>query len=160
MIRLNKEELIQLVSDNLKLIRTERGYTQDQMAGVLGLSKKTLVQIEKGRVSAGWTTTVAVCALFRASTVLQHTLGDDPAEAAEIAAHSYVRRSRDKTLGGRVWWRELEEQNGYRLQQNLISHHFRILDPEDYRLFSTYDKQAAIDEWNEVTKREGGRQHD
>ncbi len=49
---MNREEIIMLVSDKLRLIRTEAGYTQDKMAEIIGVSKKTLVQIEKGRVLA------------------------------------------------------------------------------------------------------------
>src|SRR5690606_7540701 len=128
-----------------------RSYTQEKMAEVIGISKKTLVQIEKRRTNTGWTTTAAVCALFRESSILQSTLGGDPVEIIEMAAHSYIRYSREKTLGGRVWWREVDQQNGFRLQQNIISNHYRILDPDDYRLFSTYDRQAASDEWQHIT---------
>ncbi|KIL74581.1 helix-turn-helix transcriptional regulator [Pseudobacillus badius] len=153
---MDKERLNQLISEKLKLIRTEQGYTQDTMAEVIGLSKKTIVQIEKGRSLAGWTTTVAICALFRESRILQDALGSsDPVEIAEIAAHRYIRRSHDKTLGGRVWWREKEQWNGFRLQQNIISGHYRILDPADYRLFSTYDQQAVTAEWQQLIKKEG-----
>ncbi|RCK09687.1 hypothetical protein DT075_36260 [Bacillus licheniformis] len=53
------------------------------MANVLGMSKKTLVQIEKGRSAAGWAHVVAVCALFRNSEVLQAVLGDEPLEVVE-----------------------------------------------------------------------------
>ncbi|PFB11956.1 helix-turn-helix domain-containing protein, partial [Bacillus cereus] len=42
---MNKELIIELISMKIKLIRTEKGYTQDKMAEVLGISKKTLVQI-------------------------------------------------------------------------------------------------------------------
>lgn len=37
------------------------------------------------------------------------------------------------TMGGRVFWNELAECNGWRLQQNMITHHCRILDPENVR---------------------------
>jgi DNA-binding XRE family transcriptional regulator len=35
-------------------VRIEAGYTQDTMAQTIGLSKKTLVQIEKERVLPNW----------------------------------------------------------------------------------------------------------
>lgn len=148
---MNKTELAMLMTEKMKLIRTERGYTQEKMAEVLGISKKTLVQIEKGRTEAGWTTTVAACALFRTSDLLQNTLGGDPVELAEMAAHGTVRHPRTKrTFGGRVWWREVDSGNGYRLQQNLISGHYRILDEKDYRVFSTLDPEAAKAEMDEI----------
>ncbi|MFK2827021.1 helix-turn-helix domain-containing protein [Bacillus sp. B190/17] len=157
---MNKDQLSDIISEKLKLIRTERGYTQEKMAEVLGISKKTLVQIEKNRTDAGWTITAAVCALFRESNILQSALGGDPVELAEMAAHSYIRRAKDKTLGGRVWWREVNEQNGFRLQQNIISSHYRILDSDDYRLFSAYDKEEVLAEWQHLIQVKGDSRHD
>ena len=37
------------------------------------------------------------------------------------------------TNGGHVFWKNLTECNGWRLQQNRITHHCRILDPQDVR---------------------------
>ena len=65
------------------------------MAEVLGISK-TLVQIEKGRTNAGWTNTVAICALFRDSEVLQNTLGDDPLVVIETMAHNSTNNFKEK----------------------------------------------------------------
>jgi DNA-binding XRE family transcriptional regulator len=45
---MDKQEVINLLSSKMKLIRIEKGYTQDKMAEVLGISKKTLVQLKKG----------------------------------------------------------------------------------------------------------------
>jgi hypothetical protein len=36
------------------------------------------------------------------------------------------------------------------LQQNHISQHFRILDNEDYRWYSTFDKKDALKRLNEL----------
>ncbi|CDI48900.1 helix-turn-helix domain-containing protein [Clostridium tetani] len=55
---MNREEFIKKIDEKLKLIRNEKGFTQDKMAEIIGISKKTLVQIEKGRVSIGWTDAV------------------------------------------------------------------------------------------------------
>lgn len=152
---MNKEQLINLVSVKLKLVRTERNYTQEKMAEVIGLSKKTLVQIEKGRISAGWTTTAAVCAIFRNSDTLQSALGGDPVEMVELTAHDTITRSsRDKTMGGHLWWRDVDQQNGFRLQQNVISSHYRVLDSEDYRLFSTYDAAEAEEHFQDYIRQD------
>ncbi|WP_100404012.1 helix-turn-helix transcriptional regulator, partial [Bacillus sp. FJAT-42315] len=112
---MDKQQVNELLSGKLKLIRTEKGYTQDKMSEVLGMSKKTLVQIEKGRTLAGWTTVVALCALFRESEILQGCLGDDPVEMVETIAHNSISTPKEKTMGGRVWWREVESCHGVRL---------------------------------------------
>jgi len=148
---MNREQLITLISEKLKLIRTEKDLTQDQMSELLGLSKKTLVQIEKGRTQTGWTTTVAVCALCRESSILQHELGGDPLEVVDLIANNGTLQPKEKTMGGYIWWKNLSEYNGYRLQQNAISQHFRILDTHNYRLLSTFDESIAKQAWEKIT---------
>ncbi|CCW07732.1 transcriptional regulator [Bacillus cereus] len=143
---MNKELIIELISTKAKLIRTEKGYTQDKMAEALGISKKTLVQIEKGRTNAGWTNTVAICALFRDSEVLQSSLGDDPLVVIETMAHNSTSKFKEKTLGGKVWWKQIQEKGNFRLQQNLISQHYRILDKYDYRWFNSFDLEEALEQ--------------
>lgn len=137
---MNKEQFIKLISDKMKLVRTEMNYTQDQMAEVLGLSKKTLIQIEKGRIQVGWTPSVAFCALFRESEVLQSVLGNDPVEVLSVIAFDHYEGPKEKTLGGKVWWREVEQIGEFRLQQNLFSQHYRILDRNDRRWHSSFDE--------------------
>ena len=46
---MTRETFISEMDRHVKLVRTEYGFTQDVMAKVLGISKKTLVEIEKGR---------------------------------------------------------------------------------------------------------------
>ncbi|MFJ7888476.1 helix-turn-helix transcriptional regulator [Lysinibacillus xylanilyticus] len=144
---MNREQLITLISEKLKLIRTEKDLTQDQMSDLLGLSKKTLVQIEKGRIYTGWTTAVAICALCRESSILQHELGGDPLEVVDLIANNGTLHPKEKTMGGYIWWKNLSEHKCYRLQQNVISQHFRILDTNNFRLLSTFDESIAKQEW-------------
>ena len=35
-----------------------------------------------------------------------------------------------RTLGGEFFWETLESRNGWRLQQNIFTEHYRIVDPE------------------------------
>ncbi|SFF62383.1 DNA-binding transcriptional regulator, XRE-family HTH domain [Halobacillus alkaliphilus] len=149
---MNKEQLRKVVSEKIKLIRVEYGYTQTKMAEVLGLSKKTLVQIEKGRTIAGWTTVVAVCALFQDSEVLKGVLGDAPIEIAETIAHHQVVRPIGKTMGGKVWWTTLKEKEDFLLQQNMISKHYRIIDNQFDRWFSTFEEEEAYRRFGELGK--------
>lgn len=148
---MNQDEAIILISNKLKLIRTEHNYTQDRMAEVLGISKKTLVQIEKGRTTAGWTVCAATCALFRESQVLSSVLGADPLEVLETIAHEKIDAPKDKTMGGKVWWKEIKMQGAFRLQQNVISQHYRILDEMDFRWYSSFDKEDALERLNELS---------
>lgn len=149
---MNREMITQIVSESLKLIRTENDYTQDKMAEILGISKKTLVQIEKGRILANWTTAIAICALFRNSMTLQNQIGGDPMEVIELTVHDVIVCTKEKTMGGYIWWRDIAEHRGLRLQQNHLSKHFRILDEENYRLISTFDERVALEKWHDIIK--------
>lgn len=37
------------------------------------------------------------------------------------------------TLGGHIFWNNLAEYNGWKIQMNTITQHCRILDPDDIR---------------------------
>ena len=140
---MEKQYFIDIISDKMKLVRTEYDYSQDKMADILGISKKTLVQIEKGRIKAGWTTVVAFCALFNQSELLQQTLGDEPLFLAQLVAQKSRHEPQFKTMGGKIWWNEVTKLGDYKLQQNIVSGHFRILDVDHYRCYSSFEKEAA-----------------
>ncbi|PLR86630.1 helix-turn-helix transcriptional regulator [Bacillus sp. V33-4] len=147
---MTREEIVMKVSDKMRLIRTEAGYTQDKMAEVIGVSKKTLVQIEKGRAFAGWSTVVTVCALFRETETVKFLFGNEPLEVLETIAREGIDFRKEKTLGGKMWWREVAKANGFILQQNIISQHFRILDEDHYRIYSSFDEEAARERFVEL----------
>ncbi|RJS59287.1 helix-turn-helix domain-containing protein [Bacillus sp. PK3_68] len=147
---MNEKDVIDVISKKVKLVRHEKGYTQEKMAEVLGISKKTLVQIEKGRTSATWTCVIALCALFRDSEVIQAALGEDPLEVIETLAHGNIDRPREKTLGGKIWWKQIKKENDFILQQNVISKHYRIIDRDNYRWFSSLDQDETLIYFDEL----------
>lgn len=149
---LTREEIILKVSEKMRLIRTEAGYTQDKMAEIIGVSKKTLVQVEKGRVLANWSTVVAVCALFRETETVQFLFGNEPLEVLETVARDGIDYRKEKTLGGKIWWREVKKEDGFILQQNILSQHYRILDEEYFRIFSSMDETAARERFDELVQ--------
>ncbi|PGV51902.1 helix-turn-helix transcriptional regulator [Bacillus sp. AFS037270] len=151
---MTRDEIIMQVSEKLRLIRTEAGYTQDKMADIIGISKKTLVQIEKGRVLAGWSTVVSICALFRETETVQFLFGNEPLEVLETVALNGIDLRKAKTLGGRVWWRGISKKNGFILQQNILSKHFRILDDQNYRIFSSFDEKLSRQRFKELANSE------
>ncbi|MEH7072461.1 helix-turn-helix transcriptional regulator [Neobacillus drentensis] len=151
---MTRDEIIMQVSDKLRLIRTEVSYTQDKMADIIGVSKKTLVQIEKGRVLANWSTVVSICALFRETETVQFLFGNEPLEVLETVAREGIDIRKSKTFGGRIWWRVVSKKNGYILQQNILSKHYRILDEENYRIFSSIDEKLAKQRFKELAKNE------
>lgn len=150
MKRMTRDEIISKVSEKIRVLRAEVNYTQDKMADIIGVSKKTLVQIEKGRVEAGWSTVVTICALFRETETIQFLFGNEPLEVLETIAHEGTDYRKEKTLGGKVWWREVEKASGFVLQQNIISKHFRILDEDDFRIFSSFEEKETKERMREL----------
>lgn len=143
---MTRDGFIERVNEKLKLIRSESDYTQDKMADILGISKKTLVQIEKGRASLGWAGAVTLCTIFKDSEIIGMTFGGQPQDIIlSLAFHSYEGRQ-EKTMGGKVWWKDIEYKDDYRIQQNFISLHYRILDIEDKRICSSFDYEY-IKKW-------------
>lgn len=149
---MHREDVIDIVSKKIRLIRHERGYTQERMAEVLGISKKTLVQIEKERTPATWTLVIAVCALFKNSDYLQSSLGAEPLEVVETLAHDKIVTPKEKTLGGKVWWKQIKREKYFILQQNVISQHYRIIDDDNYRWYSSFEQDESYEYFHELTK--------
>lgn len=136
---MTRETFVAELDRQVKLVRTEYGFTQDVMARVLGISKKTLVEIEKGRSSLGWTGAVALCSIFSlAARCSPACWGARPGAGAALAFQN-LRPFYPKTMGGKVWWRFVETLGPYTIQQNLLSQHYRALDPEDGRVCSSFD---------------------
>ena len=136
---MTKDTFISEMDRQVKLVRTEYGLTQESMAKVLGISKKTLVEIEKGRSSLGWTGAVALVSIFSDSQVLSGLLGGEAGDMVRALAFQDLHPQYPRTMGGRVWWRFVETVGPYTIQQNLISQHYRALDQEDGRVCSSFD---------------------
>lgn len=141
---MDRRSVIREISQRMKLIRVEMNYSQDQMAEILGLSKKTLVDIEKGRKNASWAVVVAVCALMPESEVIRGLLGEDPLSYLQVLIRDSIYTPKFRTTGGRIWWNDVETTGSFRMQQNIVSGHYRILDADNYRWFSTFSRDEAL----------------
>lgn len=147
---MEKSEFIEKVNQRLKLIRTEYEFSQEKMADILGISKKTLVQIEKGRSSLGWTGTVALCTMFSNSEIIAATFGGRPTDIIMALAFEGEEPDYPKTMGGKVWWKTIETHSSYKLQQNIISQHYRLLDGQDRRIASSFLLEQIRNKFKEI----------
>lgn len=149
---MERAEFISIMNQKIKLIRTEFDLTQEKMADAVGISKKTLVEIEKGRNSLSWSAAVAAAVIFADSSILADAFGGETSDLVKvIALNGLDAKLPDKTMGGRIWWQDIKESKGYRIQQNIISRHYRILDAEDRRFFSTFDQKEVEEKLKELT---------
>ena len=149
---MTKDIFIREMNQQVKLVRTEYALTQEAMAKALGLSKKTLVEIEKGRSSLGWMGAVALCAIFSGSRVLSGLLGGEAGDMIQALAFSDLSPRCPRTMGGKIWWRTVETWAGCRIQQNILSQHYRVLDSEDGRVCSSFDLEEIHRRLDELEK--------
>ena len=149
---MTKDAFVHEMNQQVKLVRTEYALTQEAMAKAMGMSKKTLVEIEKGRSSLGWMGAVALCAIFSGSRVLAGLLGGEAGEMIQALAFSDLSPRYPRTMGGRVWWRTVEARAGYKIQQNILSQHYRALDSEDGRVCSSFDLEEIRRRLDELEK--------
>lgn len=147
---MNKEDFIKFMDDKIKLIRTEYGLTQDKMAAILGISKKTLIEVEKNRKSLGWTSSVALASIFSDSNILKDAMGGELSDIIIAVAFKDVEVDYPKTMGGRIWWKTVFDKNGFRIQQNMFSRHYRILDKEDRRVYASFSLEETKTIINEI----------
>jgi DNA-binding XRE family transcriptional regulator len=145
---MNKEEIVYIVSRKLKLVRTEYNFSQDKMADILGLSKKTLIQIEKERCELSWTACIAVCTIFRDSEILRMSFGEDPVKLVQTIALGRMYFPKYKTSGGKVWWKDIRTEKGYKIQQNILILHYRIIDENNFRVYSSFDREYIEEKFN------------
>ena len=124
---MTKKEFAAALDSALKAVWKEYGFTQEKMAAVLGISKKTLVEIEKGRSSLGWTGAAAFAAIFRESGILQAQFGGDLDDLVEALAFA-----------------EAEPQ-----YPNVVSGHFRLLDRENRRLMASFTLERVLERLKE-----------
>ncbi|MGH4051541.1 MAG: helix-turn-helix transcriptional regulator [Clostridium sp.] len=144
-------EFIKKVDEKVRLIRTEKGYTQDKMSETLGISKKTLVQVEKERSSLGWAVAIAVCVIFRDSEILELTFGGDIEDIILSLSFPNNERKYIPTLGGRIWWQDVQTKNSFTVQQNMISKHYRILAKNHRRVCFSFDLEYINTRLKELT---------
>lgn len=150
---MHREDLIARCDQLLKLVRTEYSFNQEKMAQILGLSKKTLVEIEKGRSSLGWTGSVAFCTLFADSQVLQASFGGAPGELLSELAFLGSDPPPSKPRSGGVWWQTVMENEACLIQQNTISQHYRLLTRDGRRIASSFDLEDLLDQFHAGTDR-------
>lgn len=147
---MTRTEFIKKVDEKVRLIRTEKGYTQDKMAEILGISKKTLVQVEKERGSLGWSVAIAVCIIFKDSEILDLIFGGDVEDIIRSLSFENHEKKYIPTMGGKIWWKDLQSKNGYTIQQNIISNHYRILDGDNRRVCYSFDTEYINARFNEL----------
>lgn len=121
---MTRDAFISLCDRKEKLVRNEVGYSQQKMSEILGLSKKTLVEIEKWRSSLGWQGAVTLCTLFRNTREITLTFGPDVEDF--IRALTEEEGFRPPFESPHAVWNTILSPEGYQIQQNTTGQIYRL----------------------------------
>lgn len=138
-MHLDRRLFIEICDVKLKLIRTEYSFSQEKMAQSLGISKKTLVEIEKGRSSLGWTGCVALTSIFYESEIVASSFGGNPIDIIRSLAFEGSEPPRHQVTSNKIWWQIIMKNEKYQIQQNIISQHYRLITTDGNRIASSFD---------------------
>ena len=54
------------------------------------------------------------------------------------------------TMGGKVFWKNIAEKDGWKLQKNMFTTHCRVLDPNDVRVAWGFDEDTLLAELQKI----------
>ncbi len=78
--------------------------------------------------------TLCLPSTFLARTSAQDTTSEAEEDSFSLMPNKIPKLQIDmKTMGGRQFWGDVLFFRGYRIQQNVLTQHYRLLDPEDIR---------------------------
>jgi len=133
-------------------VRAEFDLTQDKMATAIGVSKKTLVEMEKRRISMGWSQAVALACVFSASQILQNAFGGNPTELIPDLALTGMDARKPERSFMKFWWAEIESNEYFRIEQNIITAHYRLLYGTE-KIISSFEYNTVKDQMEELTEK-------
>lgn len=136
---MDRDEFIALCNSKLKLVRTEFSFSQEKMALMIGISKKTLVEIEKGRSSLGWSGSVVLCAVFSGSQILCDAFTQNPIDVFKNIAFENSEPNYRQANSYRIWWQTIMENEIYIIEQNIVSQHYRLLTKDNKIVASSFN---------------------
>ncbi|MDR2672518.1 MAG: hypothetical protein LBC35_04390 [Coriobacteriales bacterium] len=145
---MDRNEYIALCDSKVKLVRVEHGLSQEKMAIVLGISKKTLVEIEKQRRSLGWAGAVVLCTIFAESEVLAGVFGGNSVDIILALAFAGQPLKQPQRRLRRRWWSDILRNDRFVIQQNILSQHYRLLDTDGQRVMSSFDIDDMLPLYN------------
>ena len=82
--------------------------------------------------------------------MLQSNFGGDINELITAIAFDNIEVDYPKTMGGKIWWKVVKEDRGYRIQQNIVSNHYRLLDADNRRLFFSFHLKEVEEYLNNI----------
>lgn len=63
-VELVREKVTANMADNLAMLRTKLGLTQEQLANLIGVSRHTIMQVENKKIKLSWNTFLSLLLIF------------------------------------------------------------------------------------------------
>jgi len=143
---MNTRDFIRIIGESLKMVRSEFDMSQQDIADVLGISKKTVIELEKGRIIPSWIICVSVSAMFDESKVLRNEFGDSPLEIVRLLARSGLETERDQR--NTVFWNVYLQDADFTVFKNIISEHYKLVDRHGKRIYSSFSERNIMERMN------------
>lgn len=81
-----RNEIMSNLSENLPVLRTSAGATQEALAKYLGVTRQTIVNIEKGKTKMSWSMAMSLIMFFSTNSAASKFLG-----AAGILSKNFIK---------------------------------------------------------------------
>ena len=148
---MTRDEFVLMIDLRLKMVRAEYDLTQEKIARILGISKKKIIEVEKGRSSLGWSGAIACGSVFSDSKILQADFGSDLADLIHAMAFQDENPTYPKVPSPQYGWKTIDTLHGLSVEHNTVSDYYRLTDADHVTLFASFDK-AMVNERFEVEK--------
>lgn len=126
-MRLEKEEFISKATSIIKEVRLSMSLSQNVMSELIGISKKTYVQIEMHRRRLSWPEAVSFCSCFKNNKIVLGIFKEDPTSIAENLTKDEI-DSFEKNCPKSYWWIEVSHGKEFFIHQNIITGQYKIVD--------------------------------
>lgn len=133
-------------------VRAEFDLTQDKMALAIGVSKKTLVEMEKRRIPMGWSQAVALACVFSSSQILQGAFGGNPVDLVSDLALTGLEARKPERSFAKFWWTQVESNEFFTIEQNIITSHYRLLYGTE-KVISSFEYNTVKDQMDDLTEK-------
>ncbi|MDD3122836.1 MAG: helix-turn-helix domain-containing protein [Candidatus Izemoplasmatales bacterium] len=143
---MNTRDFIRIIGESLKLVRTEFDMSQQDIADVVGISKKTVIELEKGRIIPSWIICISICAMFDESKVLRNEFGDSPLEIIKLLSRTGLETNKDQK--NTIFWNVYLQDADFTVFKNIISEHYKLVDSHGKRVYSSFSEHNVIEKMN------------
>ena len=148
---MSKRDFCKIIHQELHEIREEYNLSQMAFASMMGVSKKTYIQLEKKRIVLKWSEAVTVASIFNDSIAIKRHYGDDVISIIQL--HTF-----DQSIVSMNGYQSNDahdivmNSDDYSLIRIKVSNLFKIIDNFDKSLYASFSERDIIEKFNEIIK--------